>query len=1050
MERARQFSRSLVDRASESGHVGERVADVAPSSPESLPASPSELDVPALPSDRLRETDLPGDLPEIPTDGPSRRTLLAGVGGAALGAVAASPDLLDGALNNLEALDVDLPVDPGATAGPGHEAALALVPREGATHRATASGEWSSPGTWADGEVPGDGARVLIEDGVSVTVASRLSARLRTVRVDGALRFDRSTDTHLVAGTLVTTPGSLLYLGHPDAPVGPDAEARITFADFGPIDDARDPARVSRGLVAMGAVSVHGAEKTTWTALASAPTQGDRRIELPEAPTNWQVGDRVVVAGNHPVENQDEEVVVTGVDGATVELDRTLNHDHVPPADALDAYVLNRTRNVRFDSENPETPRRGHVMFGSDEVDVRYAGFYKLGRTDKSYPFTNPVHGEPPEDVPPNPRARYALHFHETGIEGEDPARIQGVAVDGSPGWGVVNHHSHVDVVDSVTYDVFGSGFVAEAGNERGSFRRNFALRSEGSGETVDSRKFHEGGDPGEVDDFGHGGHGFWLQGPAVTVEDNVAAGHRHYGFVFWNRPLVDRELRPGEEIHNARGSVPNFPLEYLDGHERLKESDRATEDRISSAYVPLQSVRDNTTFASGGGLEVSRHMFGYDHPRFEDYGVIEGFTAYDVGPLISHWDEVIQPDRWNAQGGGPAPATRPGRRDEVIQPDRWNAQGGNNALTIRYSHNLRVSNARLLAGKDSDRDGTTGGVGINRNTPYPFNVVVEDSVIEGFDRGVSAMTRGITVVRDVELDNATNVRVRGHDGGPPRRVALSDVSADGAAVSVDLESLEHVDPEELFGRGGGVELDGRHVYLDAQHPDAVPVPTTGDLDQLGREKLAELIDDPESVVGKTNQQLQGAFGLAVHGAIAPPDVERDPRLEGGLLGPAGDADPPREHWFEAEAGDLAAPFRVESDPAASGGEYVVARGVDSHHEPPASGYATYEFDAAGGEYRVYGRVHAPGWGDDSFWVRMDGGTWYRWDGIDARRGWDWVPVWDSETDDGPLTFDLDRGRHRLEVAVREDGTKLDELLVTALDTTPVWMGEPVAGGGEG
>jgi hypothetical protein len=30
-------------------------------------------------------------------------------------------------------------------------------------------------------------------------------------------------------------------------------------------------------------------------------------------------------------------------------------------------------------------------------------------------------------------------------------------------------------------------------------------------------------------------------------------------------------------------------------------------------------------------------------------------------------------------------------------------------------------------------------------------------------------------------------------------------------------------------------------------------------------------------------------------------------------------------------------------------------------------------------------------------------------------------------------------------VACREDGPKLDKLLVTALDTTPVWMGEPLA-----
>ncbi|MFB6176516.1 MAG: NAD-dependent epimerase/dehydratase family protein, partial [Halobaculum sp.] len=39
----------------------------------------------------------------------------------------------------------------------------------------------------------------------------------------------------------------------------------------------------------------------------------------------------------------------------------------------------------------------------------------------------------------------------------------------------------------------------------------------------------------------GHGGHGFWTHSPGVALENNVAAGHRHYGFGFWMRALIDR-----------------------------------------------------------------------------------------------------------------------------------------------------------------------------------------------------------------------------------------------------------------------------------------------------------------------------------------------------------------------------------------------------------------------------------------------------------------------------------------------------------------------------
>jgi hypothetical protein len=338
--------------------------------------------------------------------------------------------------------------------------------------------------------VPDDGTRVQVPDDVVVTVASELGASLDTVRVDGTLAFDPTVDTGLPVDTLLSTPGSSLRIGSEADPVRPDATARVVFVDRGPIDEGRDPDRVGRGLIAMGVFETHGAETTPWTELGAAPRPGDTTLSLPEPSTNWSPGDELVIPGVDPLENRDEEVRIASVDGSTVALDRPLEHDHVPPAPDLPTHAVHLTRNVRFVSESEEIPRRGHVRVHSASTTVRHAGCYGLGRMDKSYPFTNPQHGEPPEDVPPNPRARYALHVHVTGIGAEPPHRVEGCVVDGNPGWGVVNHHGHVDVVDSVTYDVFGSGFVAEAGDERGSFRRNFALRSEGSGEVPDSRAF--------------------------------------------------------------------------------------------------------------------------------------------------------------------------------------------------------------------------------------------------------------------------------------------------------------------------------------------------------------------------------------------------------------------------------------------------------------------------------------------------------------------------------------------------------------------------------
>ena len=100
------------------------------------------------------------------------------------------------------------------------------------------------------------------------------------------------------------------------------------------------------------------------------------------------------------------------------------------------------------------------------------------------------------------------------------------------PGWGYVNHSGYVDFVDNVAYNVNGAAFVTEVGDEIGSFRRNLAIGSTGSGYAMESRL--------EIQDFGHQGDGFWFQGSGISVTDNVAAGNEGNGFVFFSRGLIE------------------------------------------------------------------------------------------------------------------------------------------------------------------------------------------------------------------------------------------------------------------------------------------------------------------------------------------------------------------------------------------------------------------------------------------------------------------------------------------------------------------------------
>ncbi|MEU7899368.1 glycosyl hydrolase family 28 protein [Nonomuraea sp. NPDC049152] len=130
--------------------------------------------------------------------------------------------------------------------------------------------------------------------------------------------------------------------------------------------------------------------------------------------------------------------------------------------------------------------------------------------------------------------------------------------------------------------------------------------------------------------------------------------------------------------------------------------------------------------------------------------------------------------------------------------------------------------------------------------------------------------------------------------------------------------------------------------------------------------------------------------------------------------------------YGEPESGTVTAPMRTESDPAASGRSYVtVAPGNNSKTSAPSTGHATLTFAVPEqGAYKVYARVIAANDGDDSFWVRLDGGAWTQWNGIPLGTSWHWAEV--------PVTAGLSPGPHTVAFAYREDGAKLDRVALTS------------------
>ncbi|MEM7039701.1 MAG: G8 domain-containing protein, partial [Bacteroidota bacterium] len=403
---------------------------------------------------------------------------------------------------------------------------------------------------------------MLIPSGVTVTVDGVIGNACKSIRIDGggALSFATNANTELRTEYLVSAMQGSLTIGSAATPIGANVTARLIFEDLGGTTTNEDPERFAPGAVLMGPVTMHGAAKTNWTTLATQPSAGANALTMSSAPSGWEVGDQLVIAGTEFGNfSSDEVVTITSISGSTVNISSNLTKDHKAPSQAsnLDVHVANMTRNIKISSSNASVSakRRGHIMYMHHlNVDMRYVECINLGRTDKSQRLDDYSWDdlqEEPSYVPPrgaytNPRGRYSVHFHRGGFDPAlTPAHVEGVTVNNDPGWGFVNHSSRVDFMRNVAYEVLGGSFNTESGDETGSFIENIALRSVNPSDPlsdvrdtlalVDIRE--------DVQDFAWQGCGFWFHSAGVTVERNVVAGATGHAYIFWPEGLIENGL---------------------------------------------------------------------------------------------------------------------------------------------------------------------------------------------------------------------------------------------------------------------------------------------------------------------------------------------------------------------------------------------------------------------------------------------------------------------------------------------------------------------------
>lgn len=478
-----------------------------------------------------------------------------------------------------------------------------LCPPASADCVAVTSGSWQDAATW-DGNIPEAGDRVFIPAGVTVTNHAT-TADIRWCLVAGVLDCCDHCDVQFNIDTTFIAMGGAVRLGQPGMPATGNVVYEFPPGPFLP----GDTTKLSRGVINHGEFTVCGLEKTHADEIVADLQIGATTLQLRNVPYNWKLGDRIAIAGtDSPLGGeryQTEERTITAVNGQFVSWSEPLVYRHFRWKPDLPFHCVNESRNIVIRSRDTSTiANRGHLMSMTSGMNLYYCRVEGCGRTDKSQPVTDPrndLYGELIPGSDANPRARYAIHWHRAGAMGP-PAFCRGVHVDDSPGWGILNHFSNVQVDDCSGARCFGFSFGTEEGQERGHMRRCFAFLNRGLGDTITS---------GDADhgirlaaDWGKDGSGFWLQGGLVEVSGCVAFDNSGRGFALFNRSM-NSYPRYGSGT-NAIPEHLQFPILHdgsLLGAEYASLTHRAMPNSPSSA-VPQRVFARNTAYGNKVGVQ--------------------------------------------------------------------------------------------------------------------------------------------------------------------------------------------------------------------------------------------------------------------------------------------------------------------------------------------------------------------------------------------------------------------------------------------------------------
>jgi cell surface hyaluronidase len=533
--------------------------------------------------------------------------------------------------------------------------------------------KWSDANTWKTLGIakPTAGASLSIPKGTTVLLDETPPA-LGTLTIDGALSFDRK-DLELSVRAIMVHGGTL-QVGSALKPFEQRARITLTGPDAG--DETANMGMGSKFIAVMnsGTLDLHGASRgASWIKLGATAAKGTKTITLERAP-GWQVGDRLALASSDYDPKQAEEAVITAISGATVTLETALKTMHYGQLQQFGAQTLDERaevalldRNVSIRGDDLSTGGYGgHIMVM--DTSSAFVGGVELNRMGQQGKLR-----------------RYPIHFHMQGESGKG-SYLKDSSIHHAFNRCVTVHGTNkLEIKNNAAFDTIGHCYFLEDGAETGNtFAGNLGFMTRNAS-VAQALLPSDTGFPGAAT--------FWIENPANTYRNNVAAGSEGVGFWYALPEQPTGPSSPSKIAANANIWPRRTPLLEFSGN--VAHSNNNTGLNVDNGpkadlstdvayYKPLENPTDTKsksvnanfkTFTAYKNRTRAAWFRGYNHTLsgaiLADNAIAATFASQASGledaTVIGESSNLGSPQPWETKGA-----------DERSLPRPWDDASGN------------------------------------------------------------------------------------------------------------------------------------------------------------------------------------------------------------------------------------------------------------------------------------------------------------------------------------------------------------------------------------